>query len=102
MAMEEYCGNEELELYVNLGGEDINMEECGIQVIVNLDSLEAIEWDPDINNKEKKAESDNVIPSPPTHLLHHPLYGSISFTTIEKWKSIWRMIYPFSVYHLPQ
>uniref|UniRef100_A0A6N2KYG0 TIR domain-containing protein n=1 Tax=Salix viminalis TaxID=40686 RepID=A0A6N2KYG0_SALVM len=103
MAMEEeYCGHEELELYVNLGSEDINMEECGIQVIVDLDSLEAIEWDLDINNNEKKVESDNVIPSPPSHLLYHPLYGSISFTTIEKWNSIWRMFYPFSVYHLPQ
>ncbi|KAG5225637.1 TMV resistance protein [Salix suchowensis] len=103
MAMEEeYCGHEELELYVNLGSEDINMEECGIQVIVDLDSLEAIEWDLDINNSEKKVESDNVIPSPPSHLLYHPLYGSISFTTIEKWNSIWRMFYPFSVYHLPQ
>uniref|UniRef100_A0A6N2KQ78 Uncharacterized protein n=1 Tax=Salix viminalis TaxID=40686 RepID=A0A6N2KQ78_SALVM len=80
MAMEEYCGHEELELYVNLGSEDINVKHCAIHVIVDLDSLEAIEWDPDI-------ESDNVIPSPTSHLLYHPLYGSISFNTIESWKA---------------
>uniref|UniRef100_A0A6N2LVF1 TIR domain-containing protein n=1 Tax=Salix viminalis TaxID=40686 RepID=A0A6N2LVF1_SALVM len=47
---------------------------------VDLDSLKALEWDADI-------ESDNVIPSPPINLLDHPLYGYISFTTIEKWKA---------------
>ncbi|KAG5235150.1 TMV resistance protein [Salix suchowensis] len=80
MGMEEYCGHEELELYVNLGSEDINVKQCGIHVIVDLDSLEAIEWDPDI-------EMEDVIPSPISHLLYHPLYGSISFTTIENWKA---------------
>ncbi|KAJ6744242.1 hypothetical protein OIU79_030543 [Salix purpurea] len=80
MAMEEYCGHEELELYVNLGSEDINVKQCGIHVIADLDSFEAIEWDPDI-------ESDNVMPSLTSHFLYHPLYGSISFTTIESWKA---------------
>ncbi|KAG5223781.1 TMV resistance protein [Salix suchowensis] len=80
MAMEEYCGHEELELYVNLGSEDINVKRLLIHVIVDLDSFKAIEWDPDI-------ESDNGIPSPTSHLLDHPLYGSIAFTTIEKWKA---------------
>uniref|UniRef100_A0A6N2KED8 TIR domain-containing protein n=1 Tax=Salix viminalis TaxID=40686 RepID=A0A6N2KED8_SALVM len=80
IGMEEYCGHEELELYVNLGSADINVKQCGIQVIVDLDSLEAIEWDPDI-------EMENVIPSPTSHLLYHPLYGSISFNTIENWKA---------------
>ncbi|KAG5223844.1 TMV resistance protein [Salix suchowensis] len=80
MAMEEYCGHEELELYVNLGSEDINVKRLSIHVIVDLDSFKAIEWDPDI-------ESDNVIPSPPINLLDHPLYGSIAFTTLEKWKA---------------
>uniref|UniRef100_A0A6N2MR74 Disease resistance protein Roq1-like winged-helix domain-containing protein n=1 Tax=Salix viminalis TaxID=40686 RepID=A0A6N2MR74_SALVM len=81
MAMEEYCGHEELELYVNLGSEDINVKECGIHVIVDLDSFEAIEWD------IKDIEIDNAIPSPASHFLYHPLYGSISFTTIESWKA---------------
>ncbi|KAG5223785.1 disease resistance protein [Salix suchowensis] len=79
MAMEEYCGHEELELYVNLGSEDINVKQCVIQVIEDLDSFEAIEWDPDI-------KSGNVT-SPTSHLLDHPIYGSIAFTTIEKWKA---------------
>ena len=80
MEMEEYCRHEELELYVNLGSEDINVKRLSIHVIVDLDSFKAIEWDPDI-------ESDNVIPSPPINLLDHPLYGSIAFTTLEKWKA---------------
>ena len=80
IAMEEYCGHEELELYVNLGSEDINVKQCGIHVMVDLDAFKAIEWDPDI-------ESDNVIPSLVGHYLYHPLYGSISFTTIESWKA---------------
>ncbi|KAG5223841.1 TMV resistance protein [Salix suchowensis] len=78
MAMEEYCGHEELELYVNLGSEDINVKKCGIHVIMDLDSYEAIEWD------IKDIEIYNAIPSPTSHFLYHPLYGSISFTTIEK------------------
>uniref|UniRef100_A0A6N2M609 Uncharacterized protein n=1 Tax=Salix viminalis TaxID=40686 RepID=A0A6N2M609_SALVM len=80
MAMEEYCGHEELELHVNLGSEDINVKQCGIHVIADWDSFEAIEWD------SKDIESDNVIPSLVGHLLYHPLYGSIAFTTIERWK----------------
>uniref|UniRef100_A0A6N2M6A9 TIR domain-containing protein n=1 Tax=Salix viminalis TaxID=40686 RepID=A0A6N2M6A9_SALVM len=79
MAMEEYCGHEELELYVNLGSEDINVKQCGIHVVVDWDSFRAIEWDPDI-------ERGNVT-SPTSHLLDHPLYGSIAFTTMEKWKA---------------
>ncbi|KAJ6744505.1 hypothetical protein OIU79_030775 [Salix purpurea] len=81
MEMEEYCGHEELELYVNLGSEDINVKQYGIHVIVDLDSLKAIEWDPDI-------DSDNAMPLPLGHVLYHPLYGSISFTTIERWREI--------------
>ncbi|KAG5223840.1 TMV resistance protein [Salix suchowensis] len=53
LAMKEYCGHEELELYVNLGSEDINVKGCGIQVIMDFDSSEAIEWDLNI-------ERDNV------------------------------------------
>ncbi|KAJ6744504.1 hypothetical protein OIU79_030774 [Salix purpurea] len=85
IAMEEYRGREELELYVNLGSEDINVKQCGILGIVDLDSFDAIEWD------IKGIEIDNVITSPTDHFLYHPLYGSISFTTIEKWKAylIW-------------
>ena len=78
--MEEYCGHEELELYVNLGSEDINVKQCGIYGIVDWDSFKAIEWDLDI-------ERDNAIPTPTSHRLYHPLYGSIAFTTIEKWNA---------------
>ncbi|KAG5223845.1 disease resistance protein [Salix suchowensis] len=67
-----------LELYVNLGSDDINVKQCGIHVVVDWDPFRAIEWDPDI-------ESGNVT-SPTSHLLDHPLYGSIAFTTMEKWK----------------
>ena len=35
MAMEECCGHEELELYVNLGSEDINVKQCGIQMFLD-------------------------------------------------------------------
>uniref|UniRef100_A0A6N2LW04 Uncharacterized protein n=1 Tax=Salix viminalis TaxID=40686 RepID=A0A6N2LW04_SALVM len=81
MAMEEYCGHEDLELYVNLGSEDINVKGCVIHVIEDLDSYEAKEWD------IKGIEIDNAIPSPVSHFLYHPLYGSIAFTPIEKWKA---------------
>uniref|UniRef100_A0A6N2LJP5 TIR domain-containing protein n=1 Tax=Salix viminalis TaxID=40686 RepID=A0A6N2LJP5_SALVM len=79
MEMEEYCRHEELELYVNLGSEDINVAQLSIHVIVDLDPFKAIEWDPD-------SDIGNVT-SLPSHLLDHPLYGSIAFTTIEKWKA---------------
>nr|TKS11560.1 TMV resistance protein N-like [Populus alba] len=57
MAMEECCGHEELELYVNLGGEDINVKQCGIRVIVDLDSFEEAEWDHGIGNPKPSASS---------------------------------------------
>ncbi|KAL9381643.1 hypothetical protein Peur_024678 [Populus x canadensis] len=96
MAMEECCGHEELELYVNLGGEDINVKQCGIQVIVDLDSFEEAEWDHGIGNQELEVGSDAVVPSPPNHLLHHPLYGSVAFNTVEQWKDYLfrKSIYP--------
>ena len=82
MAMEECCGHEELELYVNLGSEDINVKQCGIKVIVDLDSFEGMEWDHDIDNQESEVGRDRV----PYHLLPHPLYGSLTFSTIEQFK----------------
>jgi hypothetical protein len=94
MAMEEHCAHEELELNVNLGSEDINVKQCGVQVIVDLDSFEGIEWNHGVDNQESEVERDRVIhvppyhllPHPSYHLLPHPLYGSIGFTTMELWK----------------
>jgi hypothetical protein len=83
MAMEEHCGHEELELYVNLGSEDINVKQCGIKVIVDLDSFEGLEWDHDIDNQESEVGRDEVVP---IHLLPHPLYGSLTYSTIEQFK----------------
>ena len=78
MAMEEHCAHEELELNVNLGSGDINVKQCGILVIVDLDSFEGIEWNHGVDNR--------VIHVEPYHLLPHPSYGSIGFTTMEHWK----------------
>ena len=92
--MEECSVHEELELYVNLGSEDINVKQCAIKVIVDLDSFEGIEWDRDIDNQESEVESDEVVPM---HLLHHPLYGSLTFSTIEQFKDY---LYKKSLYPL--
>lgn len=84
--MEEHCAHEELELYVNLGSEDINVKQCGIQVIVDLDSFDGIEWNHGVDNQESEVGRDRVMHVPPYHLLPHPPYGSIGFTTMEQWK----------------
>nr|XP_034892134.1 disease resistance protein RPV1-like [Populus alba] len=90
MAMEEHCAHEELELYVNLGSEDINVKQCGIQVIVDLDSFEGIERNHGVDNQELEVGRDRVpyhlLPHASYHLLPHPLYGSIGFCTMEEWK----------------
>jgi hypothetical protein len=73
MAMEEYCEDEELELCVGLyTGEDAEVFECGIHVIVEkTDSFEGSEWD-----HESKVGRDGGITAPP-HLSHYPLYNFI-------------------------
>ncbi|XP_061949493.1 disease resistance protein RPV1-like [Populus nigra] len=62
MAMKEYCEDEELELCVGLyTGEDAEVFECGIHVIVEkTDSFEGSEWD-----HESEVGRDRVIPAPP-------------------------------------
>jgi hypothetical protein len=70
------------------------VKQCGIQVIVDLDSFEGIEGNHGVDNQESEVERDRVIhvppyhllPHPSYHLLPHPLYGSIGFTTMELWK----------------
>ena len=90
------------------------MVQCGIHVVVEkTDSFEGSERDHDIDNQEEYAFEDleggdginkqesKVIPSPPYHLLHHPLDGSISSSTIEQWKYYFcgRVIGLFHSYH---
>ena len=81
MAMEGHCAHEELELYVNLGSEDINVKQCGIQVIVDLDLFEGIE-----SEVGRDRVPYHLLPHASYHLLPHPLYGSIGFSTMEQWK----------------
>jgi hypothetical protein len=71
MAMEEYCEDEELELCVGLyTGEDAEVFECGIHVIVEkTDSFEGSEWD-----HESDVGRDRVIPAPP-YLSQYALYN---------------------------
>ncbi|XP_034896725.1 TMV resistance protein N-like [Populus alba] len=120
MAMEEYCGDEELELY--LGSQSIDgskVVQCGIHVIVEeTDSFEGSEWDREINNIESRDEElelhlnsgrkdinvtecevhvikelevgrDRVMPaSRPYRLLpYHPNYGLIRASTTAQWKA---------------
>ena len=120
MAMEEYCGDEELELY--LGSQYIDgskVVQCGIHVIVEeTDSFEGSGWDQEINNIESRDEElelhlnsgrkdidvtecevhvikelevgrDRLIPaSRPYRLLpHHPNYGLIRASTTAQWKA---------------
>ncbi|CAK7354286.1 unnamed protein product [Dovyalis caffra] len=108
MAMEDYCG-EELELYLELWDEEdilyIKIKEIGVHVITEkLDSFEESsewEWDRDIDNlqgttscgdveegdeNDSQSGRDIVIPKL-YHHLHHPLLGSIAFSTEEQWIS---------------
>jgi hypothetical protein len=63
MAMKEYCEDEELELCVGLyTGEDAEVFECGIHVIVEkTDSFEGSEWD----HESEVGRDGAVIPAPP-------------------------------------
>ena len=70
MAMEDYCGDDELEL-------EYSKEcECGVHVITGKsDSFEELE-----------VGRDKVMPSPPPyHLLPHPHCGSITASTLKQW-----------------
>ncbi|XP_061944126.1 disease resistance protein RPV1-like [Populus nigra] len=81
MAMEDYCGDDELELYISYTLYDyafrpVYVEECGVHVIAGkLDSFE-----------ESAVGTDTVMPSPPLyHLLPHPHCGSITASTPKQW-----------------
>ncbi|KAJ6858024.1 TMV resistance protein N isoform X4 [Populus alba x Populus x berolinensis] len=75
MAMEDYCGDDELELYIS-SFDKLHIKECGVHVIAGkLDSFE-----------ESEVERDTVMPSPPPyHLLPHPHCGSITASTPKQW-----------------
>jgi leucine-rich repeat protein SHOC2 len=80
MAMEDYCGDDELELYISTPRKYLfqpaQIKECGVHVITEkLDSFE-----------ESVVERDTMMPSPLSyHLLHHPPCGSITASTPKQW-----------------
>jgi len=81
MAMEDYCADDELELYISpwrngYSFEPAPIKECGVHVIVGKsDSFE-----------ELAVVRDAVMPSPPLyHLLPHPHCGSITASTPKQW-----------------
>uniref|UniRef100_A0A6M2F7R6 Uncharacterized protein n=1 Tax=Populus davidiana TaxID=266767 RepID=A0A6M2F7R6_9ROSI len=87
MAMEDYCADDELELYISSEPREyglryghsfkpVHVKECGVHVIAGkLDSFE-----------ESEVGKDTVMPSPsPYHLLPHPYWGSITASTPKQW-----------------
>ncbi|XP_073263063.1 uncharacterized protein [Populus alba] len=77
MAMEDYCADDELELYFYYEWwEALHINECGVHVIAGKsDSFEELE-----------VGKHTVMPSPPTyHLLLHPTCGSITASTPKQW-----------------
>ncbi|XP_052305326.1 disease resistance protein RUN1 isoform X2 [Populus trichocarpa] len=81
MAMEDYCGDDELELYIysepnGVPLQRVHIKECGVHVIAGKsDSFEELE-----------VKRDTVMPSPPPyHLLPHPHCGSITASTPKQW-----------------
>jgi len=92
MTMEDYCGDDELELYIHTERTGFDMrnghslkpvqwrcarvKECGVHVIAGKsDSFE-----------ESEVERDTVMPSQPLyHLLPHPHRGSITVSTPKQW-----------------
>jgi len=85
MAMEDYCGDDELELYISsVPTKHYNslydklhiIKECGVHVVAGKsDSFEELE-----------VGRDTVMPSPPPyHLLSHPHCGSITASTPKQW-----------------
>ncbi|RQO93003.1 hypothetical protein POPTR_007G143300v4 [Populus trichocarpa] len=119
MAMEKYCGDDELELHVILRSKKSIVVRCGIHVIEaypyersiydqtpaldhDIDyyetSFEGSGLDHEIDNQESGVESDRTIPSPPYHLLHHPRHGSMRFSTRQQWKAF--LIRAFSLWKI--
>ncbi|KAJ6858350.1 disease resistance protein RUN1-like [Populus alba x Populus x berolinensis] len=76
MAMEDYCADDELELYISSVPTKYYIKECGVHVIAGKsDSFEELE-----------VGRDTVMPSPPPyHLLPHPHCGSIIASTPKQW-----------------
>ncbi|KAI5554976.1 hypothetical protein BDE02_19G050000 [Populus trichocarpa] len=79
MAMEDYCGDDELELYIYSeprGDAARIIKECGVHVIAKKsDSFE-----------ESEVGRNIVMSSPPPyHLLPHPHCGSITASTPKQW-----------------
>jgi len=77
MAMEDYCGDDELELYISsVPSQPTPITECGVHVIAGKsDSFE-----------ELAVGRDAVMPSPPLyHLLPHPHCGSMTASTPKQW-----------------
>nr|TKR66328.1 hypothetical protein D5086_0000312610 [Populus alba] len=87
MAMEDYCGDDELELYIytkltecavrnGLPFYPVHIKECGVHVIAEKsDSFEELE-----------VGRNTMMPSPPPyHLLPHPHCGSITASTLKQW-----------------
>jgi len=86
MAMEDYCGGDELELHISSEPTEYALrmghawkrwvKECGVHVIAGKsDSFE-----------KSAVGRDTVMPSPPLyHLLPHPHRGSITASTPKQW-----------------
>ncbi|XP_061944135.1 uncharacterized protein LOC133668360 [Populus nigra] len=85
MAMEDYCGDDELELYISSVPTKFYIssyhklhiiKECGVHVIAG--KSESFE--------ESEVKRDAVMPSPPLyHLLPRPHCGSITASTPKQW-----------------
>jgi len=77
MAMEDYCADDELELYISsVPSQPTPITECGVHVIAGKsDSFEKL-----------AVGRDAVMPSPPLyHLLPHPHCGSMTASTPKQW-----------------
>uniref|UniRef100_A0A6M2EDL4 Uncharacterized protein n=1 Tax=Populus davidiana TaxID=266767 RepID=A0A6M2EDL4_9ROSI len=79
--MEDYCGDDELELYIysepnGVPLQRVHIKECGVHVIAGKS----------YSFEELEVERDTVMPSPPPyHLLPHPHCGSITASTPKQW-----------------
>jgi leucine-rich repeat protein SHOC2 len=87
MAMEDYCADDELELYKYSEPTEIVVriiKDCGVHVIAGKsDSFE-----------ESEVGRDTVMPSPPPyHLLPHPHCGSVTASTPKQWNDYLLVIF---------
>uniref|UniRef100_A0A6N2M5U8 TIR domain-containing protein n=1 Tax=Salix viminalis TaxID=40686 RepID=A0A6N2M5U8_SALVM len=80
MEMEEYGGDEEWELCVDLTGTDNGVKECGVHVIAEMSSFE-----------ESEVGRDRVKSAP-----YHSFHGSISSSTMEQWINYLLTEFPLS------